>query len=174
MKNCKRVTFTMIMVLLLLPLLSAKVEGGTKKQKVDTDKYLFACPGNGWSTITVNVDYTEYIVKHDGKNKYWKRDIFYAHKSAYAMNKPKLTMNLKTTKHINSDGKTLHTFKNWTKQSVLADPTKWDYFALYKNGTNRYYKYTTKNKGVTSYNVYCKGAAVPTKGKTIKLKLNTK
>lgn len=169
--------FFLIMLMLLTSLVLpafVRVEAGTTKHNVDTDSYLFSCPGDGWSTISVKVDYTEYIVKHNGKNKYWKRDIFYAYKTAYAKNKPTMKMNLSLTKHINSDGKTLHTFKKWTKQSVLADPTKWDCYALYKNGTNEYYKYSTKNKGTTSYLVYCKGANIPTRGKSISLKLNTK
>lgn len=164
----------LICALIIIKGLSVSVEAGTQKNKKDTDSYLFACPGHGWSTITVKVDYTEYIVNHEGKNKYWKRDNFYAYHRDYANNKPKLNMKLSNTKHINKDGKTLHTFKTWTRQSVLADPKKWDFFAYYKNGANVYYKYTTKNKAVVYYSVDCPGATFSYREKSIKMKLNTK
>lgn len=171
----KRIILMVVTFMIIMQVIPQNVNAGTKLEKNKTYYYTFATAGGGINTAVVKVDYTEYVVNHKGKNKYWKRDIFYAFRTIYSDCIPKLSMYLSLTQHVDKDGKTLHKFKKWMKQSVLADNDYWDYYGFYKNGTNEYYKKTTKNKGVTTFLVDCEDAINGrTRGDLVKLKLNTK
>lgn len=153
---------------------SVKVEAGTSKTVENEKSYLFAVPEGGWSTITVYVKYTEKQVKHDSKNKWWRRELYYTYLTKYATEQPYMKI-LNNIEHRDNNGKLIHKFEKWTPVTTMAD-AKWDYFALYRNGKNMYYSTTTKNYASVSYTVHCKGGILTSSlnGHTLKMRLNTK
>lgn len=143
------------------------------KYKNDTKDFQFAVPNGGWSTIRVYINYTEnYIPKADSKNKYYRREIYYAYKTSYATTRPSFKL-LNNICYKDKNGKVLHTFSKWTKCDAMADGS-WEYFAAFRNGKNFTYKNTTTNKAVINYQTNCSGGIPSVQGRTISMRLNTK
>lgn len=171
------------LLLLIITLLSetiindtVTVSAGSSKTAKDERPYLFAVPEGGWSTITVYIKYTEKQVKSGEKNKWWRRELFYAYQTEYANECPYMKL-LNNIEHRDEKGKLIHKFEKWTPVDSMAD-AKWDYFKLSRNGKNMYYAPTTKNRASVSYLVFCDDGILVNNNKeaghTIKIRLNTK
>lgn len=172
----KKVCLSLLVVTLLSGAIlndTIKVSAGINKTVTDERAYLFAVPEGGWSTITVRINYTERQVKSGTKNKWWRREVFYAYKTEYATEKPYMKL-LNNIEHRTENGKLIHKFEKWTPVDSVAD-AKWDYFKLSRNGKNMYYEPTAKNRASVSYLVFCNGGiSVNGNGYTLRMKLNTK
>lgn len=175
-KLCPRMKIIGIILLIgiiFLNNISLKNVSAKSYNKISDHKktYVFAVPEGGWSSIMVWVRYMErFTKKADSKNKFYNRELFYAYRTAYATERPSFAIG--KVKHINGEGKILHTFKVWKRCDSMSDGS-WDYFCSRKNETNKYYRNTTKNKAQVSYSTYCRGANIPSRGNTVKLNLNT-
>ncbi|MCI8955459.1 MAG: hypothetical protein HFG29_00545 [Eubacterium sp.] len=133
--------------------------------------HVFTVPEGGWSSIMIWINYMErYTKQKNSKNKFYNRDLFYAYRTAYATERPSFSIG--KVKHIDGNGKTLHTFKKWKPCDALSDGT-WDFFCCDRNEKNKNYSKATKCKAQVNYSVYCKGANIPVRGNTVKLNLKT-
>ncbi len=140
--------------------------------KTYDNTYLFAVPEGGWSSITVNMNYTERYTKYDSiTNKFYSRECFFAYKSAYATSMP--VGNVVSIKHYTNSGGELHHFTKWNDLAVVVQP---GYNGIWskQNGKNKFYQNTTDNYAHVAFQVSCNGAVPPIQTGGLKLVLKTK
>lgn len=131
------------------------------------NSYLFAVPEGGWSSISVNINYTERYTKYDSTtNKFYSRECVFAYKSAYATSKP--VGNVIAIKHFTKSGGELHHFTKWNDLAVIV-PTGYDYVWPKQNGKNKFYSKSTENYAHVAFQVSCNGAVPPIQTGGLKL-----
>ncbi len=123
------------------------------------NSYLFAVPEGGWSSIYVNINYTERYTKYDSStNKFYSRECIFVYKSSYATSKP--VGNVATIKHFTKSGGELHHFTKWNDFAVVV-PTSYDYIWSKQNGKNKFYSKSTDSYAHVAFQVSCNGAVPP-------------
>lgn len=130
-------------------------------------KQLFAVPGGGWSTITVEVHYNENYTASGSNNKFTGRSKTVFFNRAYTTSCP--VCSLDNVKHSNGT-----VFSNWTKGQLYVDTSKWENGSTYDNTTSVTYSATTSNTGTLSFMLSCSGGMPASSADSVRLNLNTK
>ena len=130
--------------------LSLVVQAGNAFRNSDTKHQLFAVPEGGWSSITVEVTYTEMYNSSLGTINLYERSNDVAFIRGYATSMP--TVSALNVKH--SNGKY---FQSWTQQQIIWDPTKRDGCDSYINKESVTYQDGTDITGALPYIIACDG-----------------
>lgn len=134
-------------------------------------QFMFAVPGGGWSSIFVDLTYTERYTKYNSDtNKFYSRECTFAYKSAAVTTKP--VGRVVAIKHFTSSGGELHHFTTWNDLDVIF-PTGYTSIWSKQNGKNKFYATTTKSYAHVAFEVSCNGASIPIRADGLKLDLGT-
>lgn len=162
----------MTMIILLGSMIPASAATTLSKNLSSQDA--FAVPTGGYSICTYDVTLSEdYSYNTSTKqNVFSRHSKIYLYKMTYSTTKPSL--NVGNIVHYDGSGNKIVTFGSYNNLVIMYDSTKFDLGVGYYNPNLRTYPTTTSNYSFLAFDVYCSGAAVPTKAHTLKLPLATK
>ena len=159
MNNAKKVVWGLIISLFSCFILAAPLDVNAANYISDSveKRHLFAVPGGGWSTITVEVTYTEKYTTGAYYNTFPERERCVLFRRAYATECP--TVSVTSVRHSLNDYSKY--FTSWEENTVMFSPTEWDGCEDESNYDSVTYSKTLDMKGKLSFMLSCEGAANP-------------
>lgn len=154
-----------LLTVVMVPTLHAYAASSPLNKTVKQTE-IFPVPEGGWSSIDVEVSYSEHFKENtSGSNKFYQRDKIVVFNRSYATSAP--VCKLYNVVHSNNA-----TFSKWQSMSVLFG-SGWQGAEGYKNTEEKSYLKNTDITGKLAFVIECKDSLVPSRAGAVDLSLKT-